>query len=159
MSLAEFLILLEKVCSKDSHTDTGYITERSHVQDSNYRNTGCVSGTGVMGEVSQLSQLRRSCYCHVNLRFLLILSNDVESNPGPTVCPCDEAGKSHRKLVECSKCKQKWHRECIGLKELPDSSVDKLVTWTCALCIVLPEKIQKLLYAKLMSTEDSVDEK
>ena len=80
------------------------------------------------------------------MSHLLLLSGDIEMNPGPE-CPCGATGR-HRKLIECSHCKQKWHTECVGLKELADAA-DKLKSWCCPLCIQLPDKIKKILISSL----------
>lgn len=52
-------------------------------------------------------------------------------------CPCNKSITSSWKL-DCHKCKQFWHAECIGLSGLCKSTLNKLTEWLCPLCWVSP---------------------
>ena len=93
----------------------------------------------------------------INTRFLLILSGDIEENPGPgsKSCPCEQSKGG--KQIKCCKCKQAWHCVCVGLTGITDAALDKLTGWSCALCIELPPKIKQILAISLnTSTGDQL---
>ena len=52
-------------------------------------------------------------------------------------CPC---GQSHPGswMIDCSKCKQNWHVECVSLNGLDDKMIPKLVDYLCPFCYVAP---------------------
>ena len=52
-------------------------------------------------------------------------------------CPCGQSLKSKWK-IDCSKCKQFWHTDCVGLKGLNDKAINSLDTWLCPFCFVSP---------------------
>ena len=55
-----------------------------------------------------------------SLRFcwLLLLSGDIETNPGPVRYPCTMCGKpvkSNQRGIECSRCEKWTHAKCCGV--------------------------------------------
>ena len=51
-------------------------------------------------------------------------------------CPCNSSTNSW--LIDCSKCKQYWHTECVTLDGLNEKDINKLVKWLCPLCYTAP---------------------
>lgn len=88
----------------------------------------------------------------VNKRYMLLLSGDVETNPGPALnqkCPC-EGNVPNDKQVTCISCKQQWHLTCVGLNGITDKPFDTInKVWKCVLCLPLPDKIKSKLAASL----------
>ena len=92
----------------------------------------------------------------VNRRFLLILSNDIEANPGPwdkKVCPCGESARDLH--IKCGTCNQKWHIKCVGLEEVESGLIKKVKSWKCPICYVMPDNIKNNLKDVLPSVEES----
>ena len=95
----------------------------------------------------------------VNTRFLLILSGDVETHPGPedpedlSQCPCDET--LFCKSIKCVKCTQQYHILCVGLDGITNAALEKLRNWYCPLCLVLPDKIKKKMVEKFELQSDT----
>ena len=67
------------------------------------------------------------------------------TNPLPTTsiahrdldkCPCGQSLGTWK--IDCSKCHQFWHINCLGLKGLTKSVCDKLVEYLCPFCYVAP---------------------
>ena len=51
-------------------------------------------------------------------------------------CPC---GRSTGKWkIDCSKCSQFWHIDCVSLQGLGEKQYNKLMDWLCPLCYVAP---------------------
>ena len=100
---------------------------------------------------SILHNIKFKATYYVNLRFLLLLSADIESNPGPTWedydCPCEEEiVAANGKLVlfiTCKTCSRKWHVKCVGLEGITESPLRKLANWNCPLCYTLPAAVNK----------------
>ena len=93
----------------------------------------------------------------INTRFLLILSGDIEKNPGPentelNICPCKQ--RVNCKSIKCTECKQIWHSKCVALGDLTPGAMEKL-SWVCVLCMEYPEAIKKKLKASLGITESN----
>ena len=87
----------------------------------------------------------------INRSFLLIMSGDVEVNPGPgdlTKCPCKAYMKDELTL-KCITCKQAWHVSCVGLNEITSGALSKLKSWKCILCIDIPVSIKSKLEESL----------
>ena len=85
----------------------------------------------------------------INLRFMLLLSGDVESNPGPK-CPCEQEIEGRNTLyIQCSDCKNDWHVSCVGLNEITENPLRKLKSWKCVFCMDIPNKIREKLITKL----------
>ena len=57
-------------------------------------------------------------------------------------CPCNKSITSSWKL-DCHKCKQYWHADCVGLSGISQSSINKLSKWSCPLCWVSPVSTMK----------------
>ena len=51
-------------------------------------------------------------------------------------CPCDQSKSSWK--IDCSKCKQFWHVNCLGLNGLNEKSYNKLAEYLCPFCYVAP---------------------
>ena len=50
-------------------------------------------------------------------KYLLLLSGDIDINPGPTV-PCCICSKSLRqKTIFCNKCQSWFHKKCVNISE------------------------------------------
>ena len=71
--------------------------------------------------------------------FNLLLSGDIERNPGPTKDPCGKCSKSVRtnqRSLLCEVCLNYWHQKCIPdmsithYSQLINSSID----WFCPPC-------------------------
>ena len=70
----------------------------------------------------------------INRRFLLVISGDIEKNPGPKdICPCDIRPKVKTFEIECDKCVQVWHSNCVGLEGITEAAILKLTKWKCPL--------------------------
>ena len=52
-------------------------------------------------------------------------------------CPCNKSVKSSWKL-DCHKCHQYWHADCMGLGGLSEKEINKLTQWSCPFCWVSP---------------------
>ena len=51
-------------------------------------------------------------------------------------CPCNESLGSWK--IDCSKCGQFWHVDCVGLQGLNEKSINSLTQYLCPLCYVSP---------------------
>ena len=51
-------------------------------------------------------------------------------------CPCDQSKSSWK--IDCSKCKQFWHVNCLGLNGLNEKGYNKLAEYLCPFCYVAP---------------------
>ena len=90
----------------------------------------------------------------VNLRILLILAGDIETNPGPiqlrgdkNICPCEDILRNVL-YITCVKCEQKWHVRCVGLEGITEAPLKKLLHWNCHLCYIFPDKVRELRQKK-----------
>ena len=56
--------------------------------------------------------------CQLNISGIdILLSGDVESNPGPSLCMlCAKTVRKNSKLVNCCRCQQKSHLRCVDPK-------------------------------------------
>ena len=73
--------------------------------------------------------------------FQLLLSGDVELNPGPTPCTsCNKTVRVNSKRVECISCKEQQHLKCCKSLAITVRSARIPATWTCPKCLlsVLP---------------------
>ena len=52
-------------------------------------------------------------------------------------CPCNKSVISSWKL-DCHKCHQYWHADCMGLGGLTEKEINKLTQWSCPFCWVSP---------------------
>ena len=69
--------------------------------------------------------------------FKLLISGDVESNPGPNVCKiCDRTVRVNSKRLECDVCKSQTHLKCIKGTTfvIPNSRIP--AHWTCFNCLL-----------------------
>ena len=51
-------------------------------------------------------------------------------------CPCDQSKSTWK--MDCSKCHQFWHVDCLGLQGLTDKGYNKLTNYLCPFCYVAP---------------------
>ena len=52
-------------------------------------------------------------------------------------CPCGNSIPDTW-MIDCSKCKQNWHVDCLSLKGLEGDAINKLVDYLCPLCYISP---------------------
>ena len=68
-------------------------------------------------------------YPNHSARFQLLISGDVETNPGPTTCGiCERTVRKNSHQNECSQCFTKAHSKCITTQ----SSLN--TNWMCTQC-------------------------
>ena len=68
-------------------------------------------------------------YSNHSARFQLLISGDVETNPGPTTCGiCERTVRKNSHQNECSQCFTKAHSKCITTQ----SSLN--TNWMCTQC-------------------------
>ena len=72
-------------------------------------------------------------------KFLLLLSGDIELNPGPTCYPCAVCGKGVRsKGIYCTNCGFWVHPNCEKISNMEYKKLSKIpkeeFTFTCSLC-------------------------
>ena len=68
-------------------------------------------------------------YANHSARFRLLISGDVETNPGPTTCGvCEKTVRRNSRQKECSQCYMKVHSKCIK----PQPSLNQ--NWMCTQC-------------------------
>ena len=51
-------------------------------------------------------------------------------------CPCNRDIDCWQ--IDCSKCGQYWHVECVTLDGLGESEINKLMKWKCPFCYIAP---------------------
>ncbi|KAL5246868.1 hypothetical protein ACHWQZ_G018912 [Mnemiopsis leidyi] len=51
-------------------------------------------------------------------------------------CPCDRSLSSWK--IDCSRCHQYWHSECVTLDGLEEKEINKLLNWLCPFCYTAP---------------------
>ena len=70
-------------------------------------------------------------------RFQLLLSGDIETNPGPTLCTsCNKTVRINSKRVECTTCKGQQHLKCCKSAAINVQSARIPATWTCHSCLL-----------------------
>ena len=80
---------------------------------------------------------RRYCapinlYANHSAMFQLIISGDIESNPGPVNCDsCQKTVRSNQRQLVCENCFSKSHMKC-SVKIILNGP--KIRTWTCHVC-------------------------
>jgi hypothetical protein len=52
-------------------------------------------------------------------------------------CPCNQSIKSSWKL-DCAKCGQWWHTDCVGLKGISQKAISLLTQYHCPFCYISP---------------------
>ena len=52
-------------------------------------------------------------------------------------CPCGQSNPKSCK-VDCSRCKQIWHADCLSFKGIPESAIKKMLDYLCPYCYVAP---------------------
>ena len=53
-------------------------------------------------------------------------------------CPCNQPTNTGKWKIDCVKCGQFWHIDCVGLKGLTDKNINKLTEYKCPFCYVAP---------------------
>ena len=53
-------------------------------------------------------------------------------------CPCGKSTAAGVWLIDCAKCHQYWHLDCVGLNGLGKKDINRLVDYLCPLCYVPP---------------------
>ena len=69
--------------------------------------------------------------------FRLLISGDVEMNPGPTTCPrCEKTVRVNSKRLECNTCHQQTHLKCSNntYTQIFNSRIPE--SWTCPNCFL-----------------------
>ena len=56
-------------------------------------------------------------------------------------CPCGKSGEAECWMIDCSKCHQFWHVDCVSLNGLGEKAINKLVDYLCPFCYVPPVPI------------------
>ena len=51
-------------------------------------------------------------------------------------CPCNRSMNSWK--IDCSKCHQYWHQQCVTLDGLNRDEINKLINWLCPFCYTAP---------------------
>ena len=55
-----------------------------------------------------------------------------------TECPCGRSSDNKSWKMDCSKCGQYWHVDCLSLNGLDETSINKLLSFLCPFCFVSP---------------------
>ena len=70
--------------------------------------------------------------------LVMILSGDIQTNPGPINFPCKECGKavrSNQRAVQCDGCDEWIHTACTGIsKQAYQNMKGTSATWICCTC-------------------------
>lgn len=111
---------------------------------------------------SRLSKARTLYYANTVCTLRLLLSNDIEVNPGPTKttttirkapkCPkCEKTIRSNSKQVSCCVCQNLYHLNCSAIRVSNKQSVTPN-DWICTNCVhtVLP-------FLNVRSLDDTCD--
>lgn len=113
----------------------------------------------------------------VNLRWLLLLSGNVEENPGPPktrkqsekspmenvgcdeICGKEECNdKVEDNCVECVVCQKWFHAECVDLSEDEiDALGNKRIRWFCDICEPDGDELQCITKKRDVSETDRLD--
>ena len=70
-------------------------------------------------------------------KFILLLSGDIATNPGPTNYPCSKCGGGVRSGVLCTACNLWVHSRCEGLSRMQINSLSNLggnLGFVCCVC-------------------------
>ena len=62
-------------------------------------------------------------------------------------CPCNQSLNSGAWKIDCSKCRQYWHIQCVTLDGLDKDQINSLINWLCPFC-----------YSAPISTTEIIDE-
>ena len=114
------------------------------------------TGTSSLPPKSMLAFQTRYCapinlYANHSAMFQLIISGDIETNPGPVNCDsCQKTVRSHRKQLVCENCFSKSHMKC-SVKIILNGP--KIQTWTCHVCT------NRLLPFHNVSIDETIEER
>ena len=65
-----------------------------------------------------------------------------------TQCPCGGSTLAGTWMIDCSKCHQFWHVDCLSLSGLGKNSINKLVDYLCPFCYIPPVPISHAQFAE-----------
>ena len=92
------------------------------------------------------ANIRNNIHCYVNSKnkhtalylLILLLQNDIETNPGPVKFPCGACGKDVRhgqRAVSCDCCDAWFHINCQGMSaKTYESHIGEEFSWVCLSC-------------------------
>src|SRR3989442_1053814 len=67
-------------------------------------------------------------------RLLKLLLSGINSiNPGPCIL-CNKQGKKNQQCLQCTKCKNTFHRTCLKMPSATYHHIRQDNSWTCSLC-------------------------
>ena len=103
-----------------------------------------------------ISYYSNHCSC-----YKLMLSGDVEINPGPVLCTsCEKTVRINSKRLECLVCKEQLHYKCSKMNiQIKNARIP--YQWTCHSCTLssLPYfNIRDLDYEDISAEDDTVDD-
>ena len=76
-------------------------------------------------------------YKNHDATFQLLLSGDIQVNPGPDSCSsCDKTVRKNSWKYRCTICRDSTHAKCIGKKFVKNRSHVKTINWTCHRCLL-----------------------
>ena len=53
-------------------------------------------------------------------------------------CPCQRSYNGKVYLIDCSRCHQEWHVDCLSMKGISRAAINSMVEWLCPYCFVAP---------------------
>ena len=80
-------------------------------------------------------------------RVLSSTPTSVQTPPPPSIssshrdlvnCPCGRSSSGNSWVIDCSKCGQHWHANCLGMKGITDKAINKMLEYLCPFCYVAP---------------------
>ena len=95
---------------------------------------------GLKGRWASNALISTACTAHRNvtlLSLILIISGDVEPNPGPVQYPCGCCHRpvaSNHRAVLCDKCDQWFHINCAGMTPKIYTTLSGSFSWICPTC-------------------------
>ena len=95
--------------------------------------------------------------CLYLVSLLLLLSNNIESNPGPPKYPCGVCSKAvgwNRPAIACDSCDTWYHKDCIQMSScIYNTLANSSVSWICCNC-GMPSFSSSLFDSILAPTEN-----
>ena len=75
-------------------------------------------------------------YHNHDATFQLLLSRDIETNPGPVTCTlCQKTVRRNSLKFLCTTCKDSTHVKCIKKNISSTHRARKIMEWTCRRCL------------------------
>ena len=89
---------------------------------------------------SAILDRRKNSVCLFTFNFLLLLSGDIQSNPGPQKHQCGLCSKllrSNQRAIECEECSTWFHFNCLGLsaESFANFGLNSNLVWICSNCM------------------------